>query len=363
MTHSRAAPEIFQLPLSELPPDMVPTDGTPGTPEFEEAVILNYAIKYAVKGWQAAVTVDDGYVRVVAIPEQGMDPKEYVLGLLRNGFLEDALPILEALDGMFADPEIAYNFGICLSELGRVEECIEPLERCIGLHPGHANAWVGLGVAYARLERADEALAALSQAAELAPGNPYARRNLGAVLMKAGRFDEALPHLFKGVALAPDDPAALFGLAECLETLGGEHRRDADGVYADLIQRFPQHHFAELAREARTRIGQASMREATGGALRMDAVFYMQDALERFAEMSRAEIGQITMEIALLGRQGLEVNNPDVHYTLKTLDGEFTGLHLLCLMHVGIRRLDPEADTGTGLDKEYDMALAMAGKK
>jgi hypothetical protein len=62
------------------------------------------------------VTVDDQLVRVLAIPRQGMDPKEYVLGLLNNGFLEDALPILQALDGMVDDAEIAYNLGICLSK-------------------------------------------------------------------------------------------------------------------------------------------------------------------------------------------------------------------------------------------------------
>ena len=67
------------------------------------------------------------------------------------------------------------------------------------------------------------------------------------------------------------------------------------------------------------------------------------------------------MEVALLGRQGLEINDPDKRYQLNSLEGEFSGLHLLCLMHAGIRLLDPQADTGTGLDKEYAMAVAMRG--
>jgi hypothetical protein len=67
------------------------------------------------------------------------------------------------------------------------------------------------------------------------------------------------------------------------------------------------------------------------------------------------------MEVALLGRQGLEINDPDPRYRLNSLEGEFSGLHLLCLMHAGIRLLDPQADTGTGLDQEYDMAVAMRG--
>jgi tetratricopeptide (TPR) repeat protein len=362
MNTRSAAPEIYQIPLSELPDDALPHGLLPGTPEFEQAVIMHYAMKYAEKGWQALVTVDREFVRVLAIPRQGMDPKDYVLGLLDNGFLEDALPILQALDGMVDDAEIAYNLGICLSELGQVAECIEPLQRCTRLDPTHANAWVGLGVAHIRLGHADEALKALSEAVNLAPDNPFARRNLGAVLMKATRFDDALGHLRRAVELAPQDPAAAFGLAQCLDSLGGDSRKEADGLLKDIIRRFPEHPIAEMARQARSRIAQANMRNATDGAVRMDAVFYLQDALERFAAMEPAQVGRITMEIALLGRQGLEINNPDQRYRLDNLPGEFSGLHLLCLMHAGIRQFDAKAETGSGLDKEYDLAKSMSGK-
>lgn len=67
------------------------------------------------------------------------------------------------------------------------------------------------------------------------------------------------------------------------------------------------------------------------------------------------------MEVALLGRQGLTINDPDPRYRLNRREGDFSGLHRLCLMHAGIRRLDPQADTGTGLDQEYAMAVAMRG--
>lgn len=356
-----AAPEIFQIPLDQIDPAIVPAGTKPGTPEFEQALIMHYALRYAEKGWQAMVTINDDFVRVLAIPQQGMDPKDYVLGLLNNGFLEDALPTLQALDGMLEDAEIAYNYGICLSELGKVAECIDPLERCTRLDPAHANAWVGLGVAHTRLGHADKAMAALTKALEIAPDNPYAHRNLGGVLMQAERYEEALPHLRRAATLAPDDIASNLGLAQCLEALGGEHRKESDGLYSEIVTRFPDHPLTERARQARTRIAQENLR--AGGNLRMDAVFYMQDALERFAGMSPAEVGQATMEIALLGRQGLHINDPDSRRRLKSMDGEFSDLHLLCLMHVGVRQFDPSADTGTNLDKEYDVAKAMRGNQ
>jgi tetratricopeptide (TPR) repeat protein len=58
---------------------------------------------------------------------------QYISGLLQHRYLEDALPILEALYGMMDDAEIAYNYGICLSELGRIDESVKPLERCVHL--------------------------------------------------------------------------------------------------------------------------------------------------------------------------------------------------------------------------------------
>lgn len=61
-----------------------------GSPDFDQAVITRYALEYASKGWNAAVTVDEEFVRVVAVPENGIDPKKYVLGLLQHRYLEDA---------------------------------------------------------------------------------------------------------------------------------------------------------------------------------------------------------------------------------------------------------------------------------
>lgn len=363
MTKPVAAPEIFQIPLDQIDPAIAPPDTKPGTPEFEEAVIMHYVLRYAEKGWQAMVKVDDGFVRVLAIPQQGMDPKDYVQGLLQNGFLEDALPILQALDGMIEDAEIAYNLGICLSELGQTAESVEPLEHCTRLAPDYTNAWVGLGVAYTRLNRITEAMNALQKAVSLEPNNPFAQRNLGALLSREGKQDKALPHFRQAVSQAPNDPAAAFGLGQCLQALGGEHRKEADQVYNGLIQRYPDKPVAEMARQALTQLAQETLRDNVDGGERMDAVFYMMDALDRFAGMSKTDIGQVTMEIALLGRQGLSINDPDTRHTLRSMEGEFSALNLLCLMHVGVRSFDPGADTGTDLDKEYDIAKAMRANK
>jgi hypothetical protein len=37
-------------------------------------------------------------------------------------------------------------------------------------------------------------------------------------------------------------------------------------------------------------------------------------------------------ELAILGRSGLDINDPAKEYKLKNLPGEFSGLHLLAIM-------------------------------
>ena len=86
---------------------------------------------------------------------------------------------------------------------------------------------------------------------------------------------------------------------------------------------------------------------------------FEQAAFDRFAKLDQAKVGQIVMEIALLGRNGLEINKPAVRYTLQNLEGEFSGLALLAYMHVGFRMFDPKGDAGTGLDREYEAAVKM----
>ena len=353
---TRGTPEIYQkliddIELTGLPPR--------GSESFDQALIARYALDYAARGWAAIVTVDDNFIRVVAVPEHGIEPKAYVLGLLKHGFLEDALPILEALSAMVDDADIEYNLGICLSELGRIEESVAPLERCITLDPNYVSGLVGLGVAYVRLNRLDEAEALLRRAIGHEPQNVYAKRNLAVVLTKTGRLQEALP-LFRQVAsLAPKDPNLQLGLAQCLMRLGGAHRMEAGKVYRQIIEKFREHTAAELAVAALNKIGSEDLHAKVDGKVRMDAVFYMQSAMQDFAVISREQIGKIVLEIALLGQSGLKINEPDVRYTLANKAGDFSGLQLISIMHVGIKQLDPEAESGTGLDREYELATGL----
>ncbi len=79
----------------------------------------------------------------------------------------------------------------------------------------------------------------------------------------------------------------------------------------------------------------------------------------QFQGLSQAELAPILMEIATLGQKGLPVNDPTQKYRLRSLAGEFTALQLVCLLHVGIKQLDPSQGSSFDIDKEYEAALAV----
>ncbi len=230
------APEIFQLPLDALNRNDLPARDDPG---FDEALITRYALEYAAKGWSAAVVVSDGFLRVVAVPQQGIEPKAYLLGLLQHGYIEDALPGLEAMFGMVDDPDIAFNYGVALSELDRVQESLAPLNKCLNLDPSYDNAAIALGVSLAKLERYEEAEIVLKAATKIQPDNALVKQNLAATLARAGKPQEALPYFRQAVSLAPNTPSALMGLAQCLDSIE-EHRPEA--LKVDLLKQ----HFGQM---------------------------------------------------------------------------------------------------------------------
>lgn len=79
--------------------------------------------------------------------------------------------------------------------------------------------------------------------------------------------------------------------------------------------------------------------------------------------MTLTEIQAIAFEIAMLSTKGLDVNDPEPKYRLRTLAGNFSGLHLVCLMYVGFKRFAPEQSVGFDLSQEYAAAEALRKAK
>jgi tetratricopeptide (TPR) repeat protein len=349
-------PLYFSIPVHRFDLNLLPPDARKiGSEAFTNAVILHFVEECGSRGQNAIVSVDSENINVHTF-QSDADPLAFVIGMLQSGRIKEALPFLESLVAIRKDDvEVLYNLGIAYSELGRYEDAVMRLKKATGLDPNHSNAWTGIGVAYIRLKRHTDAKTALDKAIAADPGNGYAHRNLGGLLCLQGEFTAALPHMREAHNQLPDDPQAIYGLAQCLDELGNQE--EADPLFLEIIKRFPAAPVAELAREARTKLAQKNLRANVPGGFRPDVMMYIMGALDTFDKIGSRKRQEVALEIALLGQRGLDINDPEQKYSLKTLPGKYSGLHLLAFMYTAFKQIDPTLDSGADFSQEYEMAM------
>ena len=90
------------------------------------------------------------------------------------------------------------------------------------------------------------------------------------------------------------------------------------------------------------------------------AVYFCLDALKRYDTMPVEKVREIALEIGMLGQNGLDYASPDQKYTLQSVpDEKFSGLHLMCLMYAGFKRIAPDHDLQMDLNEPFLTALEM----
>ncbi|MGC9261278.1 MAG: tetratricopeptide repeat protein [Phycisphaerae bacterium] len=179
--------------------------------------------------------------------------------------------------------------------------------------------------------------------------------------MKLSQIDDGIAHLRRATELKPDDQQAWFGLAQALDLKGD--KLSADEALSRVLEIDTQSELAEQARTQRRKYAEETFRASASGMPRMDAVMYLVGALEKFGGMATSEVQKIAFEIGKMGQTGLDVNSPDQKYRLRTLPGQFSGLHLVCLMYAAFKIINPSMDIGMDFSKEYQMAKTLHGKK
>ncbi len=355
----------FKIPLHRFDLNLLPADARQiGSDAFKMAVGVHFAAEYAASGQSAIVTVDDKEIGVMTFPRDA-DALDMIMPMLKEGKLSEAVPYLEAINKSEPDSAaVLYNLGLCYSELGQFDEAIIRLKRAVQLEPKHAHSWIGIGNAYHRMRKPEQALEAFSEALKINPNDGYTQRNLGGMLLAMDRPAEGVPHLRKALALMPDDPQSIYGLAMGLSDLDtAEADLEADGLFKRIITEHPTAPVVEQAEKARTRLAHKQLSEGSVGGLRLDVVAYLTDALKTFAKVGPAKMRSIGIEVAILGRSGLDINNSAKQYKLKNLPGNFSGLHLLAIMYAAFQQLDPSADLGADFSAEYAVAKKAAAKR
>jgi len=300
-------------------------------------------------------------IQITWKPDPNTYPLEKITQVLQAGNRDAGILLLELfLSDSPADENILFNLGMAVSDAGELTGAIDLLSRLVKQAPTHINGRVALGVALLRARKTNEGITELQTAVAQEPDNLWARRNLGAGLMQADRSAEAVEHLRRATEISPADQAAWFGLGQALQMSG--ETKDADNAYIKTIELNEFSEIAELARKARSKIAETAFHSVTPDTPRMDAVMYCLGALQDFDKLSLEQVRQIGFEIAMLGTRGLDVNSPEQKYTLRTLDGKFSGLHLVCLQYVAFKKIAPEQNIGFDVSAEYQAAVKLFGK-
>ena len=164
----------------------------------------------------------------------------------------------------------------------------------------------------------------------------------------------------RSLELNPSDQRALFNLAKLL--IRTDRESEADPLLIQIIKQGEHTPLAEAAEQERSRLAQKNFRNKPGGSLRPDAVMYLVDAMEKFSTMSPEQVRDVGFEVAILGRQGLDVNDATQRYQLKRIPGRFSALNLLCLMYAAFKQVSPDADIGFDVSQEYAAAVGLRNK-
>lgn len=281
------------------------------------------------------------------------------MDLLSRGRLDEAKKILAKMEKQQPNnPDILYNLGMIHSEHGEYDLAIDKLHKCINIAPNHVNARVALGLAYFRDGDPNKAEFHYLEALQKDPENIYALQNLGGFYAKEKRLEEAIATFEKGERFAPEHPNFLYGIALAHQDLG--NLKKSDEYYRKILDRGVEDQFTELARTGLSQNAHSSFKTK---APRMDTVMYCLAALEKFSEMPIPDVHRITFEIAMLGRNGLIVDDPSRSYGLDSMPGDFTGLQLVSYMYVGFQMIEPTMEIGFDLSAEYETAKALFSKK
>ena len=353
----------FNLPYDSFDLELAGLDKSEvGTAAFQEKVAQFFAKQFASFLGKARVVCDDRSrtIHVTWSKDTGfIEPLDRALELLRGGKIQEAIPVLwTALQQDPSNPNILYNLGVAYNEIGLNGQSIQTLARLLEIAPDHVHGLAAMGVAYMRGSQLSAAADYLEKAIELEPNNLWALRNLAACRMKQGKAELAVELLEQAIRLAPNDIQIVVSYGTALEEAG--RTEDADDQYLKAIKVDGPANWVDLAKTRRTELAQKVLRKR-GGDLRPDVMMYITGSLERFSKMNAGEIKAVGMEIAMLGQNGLDINDPGKKYTLRSIPGSFSGLHLVAMMYTAFQQIAPGTDVGIDFSKEYEAAKELGG--
>jgi len=355
------APFAYKLSLADIDTASYPEAAKEvGSSAFRTHFQKQVEQEYKSLQGQLAVRFSENSVDVSWQSEENNADKKIIFELLQSGQINQAKPLLEQLLASSpTDTDALYNLGMIYSDQGQIPQAVELLIKATNEDPYHAHSLVALGVAYLRAKQPDQAERVLKKAHSLNSDDPYTLRTLAAIYMSRQEHAPAISMLRHSLSILPNDPISLLNLATTLlKTTQEKDAMEANEILTDLLNTQLTSEVEEKAKTLKRSLAYRTFRQH-GSDKRSDAVKYCLDALKILEGLNEQEVGMVALEVAQKGDHGLEVNDPSTVYTIKSFDKPFTGLALVCLLHVAMQKVSPGSDSGFDVSHEYEEARAI----
>ena len=164
--------------------------------------------------------------------------------LLQQGqFAHGAELLQQSLAQNARQPEVSYNLGYALQQLGRQEEALAAFAQAVAQMPDDLDALMSHGHALANLGRYEASAADFAKATRLVPQSPDAWNNLGNVLLDLEREADAIAAYDKALGLRPGFTQVLFNKGKALGALG--RYTDAAAAYETALALNPSYEEAK----------------------------------------------------------------------------------------------------------------------
>ena len=166
------------------------------------------------------------------------------LALLQQGQFQAGADLLsQSLAQNPRQPEVYYNFGFALQQLGLRDSAIQAFGQAMVLAPDDVDAFMARGTVFAAEQRFEEAARDFAKGITLAPQNANLWNDYGNALTGLGCEEKAIEAYNKALALRPDFARALFNKGIALAGL--ERYTEAGEAYEAALALNPSYEEAK----------------------------------------------------------------------------------------------------------------------
>ena len=166
-------------------------------------------------------------------PQKGFMFVAQLLGRERN-----KQPALQAMAGLVekhpGDPDAMLAYAHLALGAEQYATAHQLLDRALAQRPGWSDALALRATVYQREGSVEEAVAAYREAIRLDPGNLQTALSYARLLVQEGRFDEARQEFKRLEKMSPDDPDVLFALG--LLAIQAEQLPEARDYFTNLVE-------------------------------------------------------------------------------------------------------------------------------